>query len=343
MFKHSMAIAAAAALACALSACGGSAGDANTAASTQPATINPTTHEVCAPQHAANTANAAAPFMPSIFQSHKLEPGPVVHIDDCGIPSVIIWSTGEFNQSPTTIAQWGIGAYDRGEYATAIKAANWLLAHQSENGGWPLTFNHTNAPDFAAKGYHLAAPWYSSVTQGNVISLLTRVYTITNDDAYRDAALRGLDILGKSIAEGGLQGSLNGMIWFEETPDPAYPNHIFNGSVFALLAVHDVYQVTGSEAAKSLWDNGEASVRANINEFIVWNAPEDPTLPIPWMIYDKQVNGYPAKPNYVGTLFGGVHIKQLYELYDRTGEAIYRLTAESLGRSYDQYMLGHAQ
>lgn len=255
---------------------------------------------------------------------------------------MIIWSTGQFNQSPTTIAQWGLGAYARGDYSKAVKAANWLIQHQAPNGGFPLTFDHTNSPNDPNAGWHLTAPWYSAITQGNAISLLARVYSITDDYAYSDAAVRALEPLTKTVAQGGLQGELNGLVWFEETPDPNYPNHIFNGSVFALLGIRDLYEITGSWEALQLWQQGEASLRANINAHIVWAPLQDSSLPDPWMIYDQQVNGFPNVPNYVTAFYAGIHIKLMREMAMRTGSAVYSETADAMTRSLDEYSKTHA-
>src|SRR5690606_14212596 len=160
----------------------------------------------------------------------RLEAGDNVRVNDEGIPSVVVWSTGEFTQNPTTVAQWGLGAYARGDLTTARKASDWLLAHQSNNGGYPLIFDQS-----VPGAYRLLAPWYSAITQGNAISLLVRMWQVDDNPAYLDSAQKALRLLQIPVAEGGLQSSLSGGVWFEGTPDPAYPNHIFNISIFALL------------------------------------------------------------------------------------------------------------
>lgn len=269
-------------------------------------------------------------FMPVRFLPFDLSPGPNVQFDTNGIPSVIIWSTGQFNQSPTTIAQWGLGGYARSDFAKAQKACDWLVTHQSANGGFPLTFNHS-----IPNGYNLTAPWYSAITQGNAISLLVRMWKVTGNEAYKDAAVAGLGLLATPVVQGGLKSSLNGKVWFEETADPAYPNHIFNGSVFALLGIHDLFQFTGE--GEGLWLEGEDSLRSNINAHIVWQPHQVAGYPDPWGTYDLQVNGVPSMPNYLSDFYMQLHCELLEEMAARTGHSTYSLTAASLRTSLAAY------
>lgn len=287
--------------------------------------------------------NPPAAFMPVRFQPFTLEPGPTVQFDEDGYPRVIAGSTGVFQTNPTTIAQWGLGAYARGEWDTAKKAADWLLAHQDAQGGFPLLFEHTNNPADtpAGAGYHLTPPWHSAVTQGNSMSLLIRMWKVTGDIAYRVAAERALDVCDTLVADGGIQGTLNGKPWFEETPDPTYPNHILNGSVFCLLGIGDVATIAGNPKAIDLWTRGEDSLRSNINAHIVWHplaAGAPSPLPDPWMVYDLQVNGFPVVPNYLTDFYGEVHCELFEEMATRTGQDTYRLTAQSLRASLTEYI-----
>lgn len=233
------------------------------------------------------------------------------------------------------IAQWGLGAYARRDDIIAKKAADWLVAHQAENGGFPLTVNH----DFPhPKGYRLKAPWYSAVTQGNAMSLLSRLYKTTGDVRYRDAAVRALKLLTITVPDGGLVGTLNGRPWYEETPDPNFPNHIFNGSVFALLGAHDVWLYTGSELARQIWLAGKMSLRANLNAHIVWEPYQQAGLPSPWMVYDLQVEGVPEIPTYVTDFYMKVHIQLLREMATRTNSIHYTEAADALQLSLDRYV-----
>jgi heparosan-N-sulfate-glucuronate 5-epimerase len=277
--------------------------------------------------------------MPVRFASFILTAGPSVRFDTNGIPSVALWSTGEFVQNPTTIAQWGLGAYARADYETARKAADWLVAHQSANGGFPYDFN-LDHPD--PRAYHLKAPWYSAIAQGNSISLLSRMFISTGNTVYRDAAANALKPLMMPVAQGGLQGSVNGGVWFEEYPDPNFPSHVFNGSVFALLGIHDLAVLAGNADAQRLWAEGEASLAANINAHVVWAPFKTAGLPDPWAVYDLPFNGVPEIPNYLTDFYMRVHIELMREMAARTGRPLYTTTADTLSVSLTSYLATHA-
>lgn len=283
--------------------------------------------------------------MPGVFSPFDLEPGPNVQLDGTGVPLVRIWSTGEFSYNPTSIAQWGLGAsarysIDRSplDRERMLKAADWLVGHQTPNGGFPLTFDHFHPNP---KGYKLKAPWYSAISQGNAISLLIRAYQDSGDAKYRRAAERALLIFDVSPDEGGVRGHLNGLPWYEETPDPRDPNHILNGFVFALIGVHDLYLATSSPFAERLWKAGEQSLRSNLAEFVVHSAPEDPSLPMPWSVYDLQHRSLGSPPNYVTDFYMGIHIALLREMARRTERLHYTQVADQWEHSLAEYKRTH--
>lgn len=274
--------------------------------------------------------NDAPPaLLPPRFHSYIVVEGDTVRFDTAGIPMVRPWSgiDGAFHYNPTTVAQWGLGGYARGDYALAQKACEWLVEWQHPNGGFPLTFRHT-----VSGQYDLAPPWYSAISQGNAMSLLSRMYALTGNPLYRMAAKHALHLLDKPVAQGGLRSELNGGVWFEETPaDP--PNHIFNGSVFALLGIGDCAEHCGY--GSELWTEGEASLRANINAHIVWapfheSAPSN--LPDPWGVYDLR-----ATPNYLGRFYMQLHCELIEEMAARTGHATYSGTAAALRAALAAY------
>ena len=285
------------------------------------------------------------PFMPSIFSTFDVKPGPTVRINEDGVPEIKPWSTNEFTANPTTVAQWGLGAAAR--YAVSSsdadrdimrRASDWLVKVQQPNGGFPLTFNHIH-PD--PNGYRLMAPWYSAISQANGISLLVRTYQETADKRYLETAVKALDLLDIPLEQGGLQGRIDGGIWFEETPDAASPNHIFNGSIFALLGINDLYRATGNEKAWRLWMDGTESLRRNLNKFIVRESPEDPTLPMPWSIYELKQYGEPKKPHYLTDFYMGIHIKLMREMAERTGQVYYTTVADLWEKSMGEYLKTH--
>jgi heparosan-N-sulfate-glucuronate 5-epimerase len=285
------------------------------------------------------------PHIPSVFSDFDLKESPTVLIDADGIPRVRIWSTGNFEYNPTTVAQWGLGAHARFttnkspvEKEKFLKAANWLMQHQNSNGGFPLMFDHLH-PD--PRSYKLKAPWYSALSQGNAAALLIRAYQETGDARYKDSAKASLKLFNVSTSEGGLRGDLNGAPWYEETPDPNAPNHIFGGFVFSILGIHDYYLYTRDANAWRLWQDAEASLRKNLDLFVTKSTPEDATLPSPWSTYDVEHIYIKKKPMYVENFYMGIHIKLMKEMFLRTNYAPYRDIAEKWEESLAIYRQSH--
>ena len=98
----------------------------------------------------------------------------------------IALANGKYNA--VTISQYGLNAY--GRYITenneeylevAIKQADFLLEMQDKETG-----NYYYDYDYAVYGSDevLKAPWNSAMAVGNTLSLLTRIYYVTNDEKY---------------------------------------------------------------------------------------------------------------------------------------------------------------
>lgn len=313
-------------LAVALASCGGDDGSGGGGVVAPPPAPAPTP-----------TPTPPPALMPAFFSPVRLPPGPDIKYDAEGVPQVRIWCDQQIHYSPTTIAHWGLGAYARGEMDIARKAADWLLANQAPNGGFALMFDCWYP---AGGGMWMRGPWYSAMTQGNVLSLLTRIWKVTGDTKYRDAAIRGLRIMTLTVEQGGVKSTLNGGVWFEETAVPGIENHILNGSIFGLMGIHDVWLYTGDTEAKTLWEAGEASQRANLNAHVIWAPFKDPTLklPDPWMQYELPVNGLPEMPNYLTDHYMKVHIQQYLEMALRTNRPEYSQMATIMQGQLVKYL-----
>lgn len=153
--------------------------------------------------------------------------------------------------------QWGLGAYEHylhgdGEewLGAALDCARYLLSIQEEvgayEGGWLhwVPMLHT---------YWLDAPWLSSISQGEGVSLFARLYHETGEEEFAAAAARSLEPLRKSTSEGGLIADLGGLPFLEEYPSTP-PSHVLNGGIFALWGVRDGAKSLSIEGAQELAD-----------------------------------------------------------------------------------------
>lgn len=282
------------------------------------------------------------PSLPEHFGSIGLDQHPNIRFDDDGVPLTKIWTTGEYRYNPTFIAGWGLvsilrytsskSLVDRERF---IKMSDWLVQHQSPNGGFPLDFDHV----YPSNGYRLLAPWYSAVSQALGISLLIRAFQETGRNEYLSASAHALNLFKMSTTEGGLRGEQNGLPCYEETPDPRDPNHILNGHIFALLAIHDLYLATRNTEGLELWEAGESSLRKNVNEYVVKDAPSELNFPMPWGLYDVQHKSIPVNPNYVDNMYLRMHIRLLRDLVKRTGYSEY----EDIAAKWDRSLIEHEE
>ena len=108
----------------------------------------------------------------------------------------------------------------------------------------------------------MTAPWYSSMAQGQAISLFTRLYDITQDQTYRNAA----DGVFASFLRPSKTSkpwtvfvdSLN-HLWLEEYPGRS-ADRTLNGHMFAIYGMWDYWRLTQDERAKTLYQGAITTV-----------------------------------------------------------------------------------
>lgn len=152
------------------------------------------------------------------------------------------------------LEQYGnyIETEDKSYYEKAKLQADYLLDVQDKATG-DFYYNF----DFKVGGTNqtMHAPWTSAMAQGQVISLLSRIYHISNDERYLKAAEMAMKPLTVDVKDGGLRADFFGYTYYEEYPTiPA--SYTLNGFMFTLIGLHDLYSVTENEKAKKLYDDG---------------------------------------------------------------------------------------
>jgi hypothetical protein len=123
------------------------------------------------------------------------------------------------------------------------------------NGGWyisyPFNFDLHGIP--SARVY---APWYSSMAQGQALSLFVRLYDVTGQSQYRTAAdgvfTTFLLPRGKA-APWTVFVDASGYLWLEEYAGPV-PDRTYNGHMFAAWGIWDYWRLTKDDRARRLWD-----------------------------------------------------------------------------------------
>lgn len=150
--------------------------------------------------------------------------------------------------------------------------------------------------------YGLDEPWISALTQGQAISLLVRMATLTGDSTYAEWARRATH----AFTEPGLPivwRDDGGELFFEEYPcDP--PSHVLNGCLFAWLGLWDFVRLGGSPEVGSYCLKSLDPIKRRIPSYELGN----------WTRYDA-FQERPTSPAY-------------QEIHAALAEAIYAITED---------------
>ena len=211
--------------------------------------------------------------------------------------------TGEEIYFSIGIFQYGLAAYDlylkSGEdtYKKKLLAcADWAVDNQQNDGSW-VTFSYEN-PEHP----------YSSMAQGEGISMLIRAHIVTQDDRYLQAARKAKDFMLRPIPDGGTtEYHNNDVLLYEDTDNPV----ILNGWIFSLWGLYDYSKYTKENDAVSALAATLESLKKKLPDFDMkyWSKYED----------GKRI----CSPFY-----HKLHIAQLRVMYDLFGDEVYKEYAD---------------
>jgi rhamnogalacturonyl hydrolase YesR len=226
--------------------------------------------------------------------------------DESGIPLVDYGAKAGKQYNPTTICQYALGNWerflatnDKRYYDAFLKQADWLAANQ-ENGRWYYRF------DWQAHVL-LKNPWASSIAQGQGISVLTRAFQSTNDKKYLEKAEAAFAVLTAPIVAGGLASASDKGVWYEEYPSAEKPSRVFNGHIWTLFGIWDLYRATGDTRTRKAFEDGVAVVKAEIAKYDTGY----------WVLYEQQ------RFFLIDTLYMNLVIEELKALHAITGEPVF--------------------
>lgn len=232
-------------------------------------------------------------------------------LSGCEVPKTIV-DTGEEIYFSIAIFQYGLGAYDlyllendSTMLQKAIACADWAVKNQQPNGGF-ITFAY-KTPDCP----------YSSMAQGEAISLLLRVYKSTGIQKYFDAAKKAKEFMLLPIESGGTaKYDGDDIFLFEYTHAPL----VLNGFIFSLWGLFDYCIFTGDDDARKVLLRTQCALKKKLPVFDMKY----------WSRYDdgKRI----ASPFY-----HKLHIAQLRVMYDLFGDSIYKEIAEKWEEYQDSF------
>ena len=227
-------------------------------------------------------------------------------LNDSSIPATIVDQGKEIYFS-IAIFQYGLGAYDVylinkdiAMLEKSIACANWAVDNQQDNGAW-LTFAHVN-PEYP----------YSSMAQGEAISLLLRIYQETGEQKYLDATQKAKDFMLLPLEKGGTTKYLDDeVLFYEYTNEPL----VLNGWIFSIWGIWDYVKFFNSEEESLILKKTLASLEKKLADFDIGY----------WSKYDEH-------KRITSPFYHRLHIAQLKVMYDLTGKQIYLEYAEKWER-----------
>lgn len=227
-------------------------------------------------------------------------------LPDDTIPTVKV-DSGEEVYFAGAIFQYGLGAYDlylmnkdESMLKKTMACVNWALEKQQNDGGWAVfDFENKENP-------------YSSMAQGEGVSLLLRAYKVTEDSKYVEAARAALEFMLKPKENGGTTLYDGDDVYFYEyTQEPL----ILNGWIFSIWGLMDYCKCTKDEKYEEILNKTLKTLIHKLPDYDIGY----------WSKYDE-------KDKICSSFYHHLHIAQLNVMYKLTGEPIFSEYAEKWTR-----------
>lgn len=206
--------------------------------------------------------------------------------------------TGEEIYFSIGVFQYGLAAYDlflkTGDetYKNKLLAcADWTIKNQQADGSW-VTFAYKD-PEHP----------YSSMAQGEAISMLIRAHIITKNDDFLTAIHKAKDFMLKPISEGGTTEYVgDDILFYEDTNNPV----ILNGWIFSLWGIYDYCKYVDNEETKEILEKALATLKRKLPDFDI-------------KYWSKYENG----KRVCSPFYHKLHIAQLSVMYELFGDSVY--------------------
>lgn len=230
---------------------------------------------------------------------------------DNSVPTTIV-DSGEKVYFSGAIIQYGLGAYDlylinkeQSMKDKMLNCSDWAINNQKSDGSWEaFVFENQQHP-------------YSSMTQGEGISLLIRAYIETKEKKYFESAKKALDFMLIPIEDGGTaEYKENDIFFYEYTYEPL----ILNGWIFSLWGLFDYVKFTDDAHIANILTVSLESLKKKLSKYDIKY----------WSKYDE-------KKRICSPFYHKLHIAQLRVMYDLFGDEIYKEYADKWERYQNNF------
>ncbi len=222
---------------------------------------------------------------------------------DILVPQYFV-DTGEKIWFSIGVFQYGLGAYDlflqTGEdrfRQKVLACADWAVEHQQKDGSW-VTF-----------AYESKEHPYSSMAQGEGISLLLRAHILTGREGYLDAAHKAKEFMLIPLEQGGTtKYEGDDCLLYEFTHSPL----VLNGWIFSAWGLYDYYKYTKDAFVQQIFRRTLRSMEKLLPEF-------DKKY---WSSYCH------GGKKTASAFYHKLHIAQLRVMYDLFGTEVFQQYAD---------------
>jgi hypothetical protein len=168
----------------------------------------------------------------------------------------------------------------------------------------------------------LIAPWYSGMAQGQALSAFVRLYNITLDGVYLNAAdltFYSFKNVGREFQPWTVFLDSQGYYWIEEYPWQE-PTQVLNGFIFGIYGLYDYYLLKGDNESHQLI---QASLTTILEYISSYRNPGG-------------ISFYCLRHKHLDPLYHTIHIDQLRMLHHITGESDFADMADLFYADYHE-------
>lgn len=151
----------------------------------------------------------------------------------------------------------------------ALFAGHYLINMSDDFDGAMFFPYHFDFNMHGNKRNKMIAPWYSGMTQGQVLSVFSRLGELTGDKEWEVAAaavLKSFSHLRGKAEPWILMVDEDNSLWIEEYPSDG-ESHVLNGFMFGMFGLYDYYAWQGDAFAHKTFLQNLHTLRLNVERF----------------------------------------------------------------------------